>query len=105
MIDTIDRVAKLLDGSEPLPAKVTNGMIFLAIKQERDDRLEAQIMTDKKIDDLKEKFEKNPAVRFGEFLQKYPAIAAVMGIMLLTLLAVAVYGGFGNIPDEFWGLW
>ncbi len=86
--DTIERIGNILNGDEEIPAKVTNAMIFVAIKHERDERKEDYTFMK---DELK-KIKENPMIKFGDFLSKYPKIAWFVGVLLVVILGFLLSG-------------
>lgn len=51
--DLVDRAARILDGDEPIPTRVSNGIIMAAVKQNRDEFRERNRRTEEEIAALK----------------------------------------------------
>ena len=86
--DTIDRVARILEGEENIPSRVTSGMLMIAIKQTRDDQKEDGVRMSTELSGIKtqlDELKKNPLVRLGVFWQTYRGLAWFLVVTLFVL--------------------
>ena len=96
--DTIDRITRFLEGEqEGLPARVSNGMILIAIKEERDSRKAEMKEVQNKVDKLililngKEPDGSDGLIHRVEGVERFRNLAR----WVLTTIAVAFLGGLG----------
>jgi len=86
--DTIDRVARILEGEEDIPTRVTSGMLMLAIKQMRDDQKEEYGKLSGELTGIKtqlDELKKNTMVKLGVFWQSYRGLAWFLMITIFVL--------------------
>ena len=96
--DTIDRITRFLEGEqEGLPSRVSNGMILIAIKEERDSRKEEMKEVLDKVNKLiiilngKEPDGSDGLIHRVEGVERFRNLAG----WVLSSIALAFLGGLG----------
>jgi len=99
MHDTIDRIARFLECEEPrLPERVTNHMILIALREERDVRRREISGLGKKLDTLIELLEGSAGTAEAGLVGKVARLERFRkaAVWILSAIPLAFLGGLGS---------